>query len=174
MEANQELLAKRKQKGHLKWRDFRKVKFVRETRKELNELRQDLLSSNVALSAARDIRDDIIESAYSQNPYPEYCSDIGHGYLCTYEGVKDMFKLTKLYYKRQENGKRLTNALLEAWDFTVEIRAIPSMILALEELYAFIIEKLKKEGKSIDLRKAPMEPAPFMHDDVKTFAPTMF
>ena len=174
LEANRDLLAARKQKGHLLWRDFRKVLFVRETRKELTELRQDVNCGNVAAAAAKDVREDIVEGAYTKRPYPQYLSHLGHGYLCCYEGTKDQFRLTKLYYKKTEGGNRLANPQLDAWDFNLEIRCIPSLILALEELHSFIVEKLKKENKSLDMKKPPTEAAPFMDDDVKSLAPQLY
>lgn len=101
---------------------------------------------------------DAVQKRDKDHPIPEFISNFGHAFTVQYPGVGDCFSLNKWYFRSKEDANF---GKAEQWRVFLKLRSIPSMILALQDLYFYATDKLHREGKTPNLAENyPTNPEP--------------
>lgn len=158
-ERNKNVTARMRATGLRDFAYYRKVKFQNDLKKALEVFRRQVQLGRVWDEKLE--REQVIEKHATANPTPEFIANYGHTSIALYKGHGDTFDLGKFYYKKKENNKVLEKSKCEFYSSQFELKAIPGLIHALQEVYAFALNKLVQEGKEPDLcADYPKNPCP--------------
>jgi len=177
LEANADLVKRKDDEAKNLYYNFRKQTYQRATKQKLEELQREYSEGGYFDINAE--KENIVANEYRENPYPEFMSCIGHAFSLHYLGTENKFQIVKYFYpSASKYGRQNSNSNSDKknevrnYQFNMPLKAIPSLILSLENLMAFVKDKLILEGQKPDLLNCVPKTEPeFVDDDIKKFTP---
>ena len=149
LQKNKRILEDMRNRGNFNFQYFRKRKYQDEVKTKLEKLNADV-SQGLVFDPNLE-RTLIYEQAQNRNPTPELLWTVGHVTNLSYKGKGDEFELGKYFYRKKDGNVPLVKPKCDYFKQNFELKAIPALILALEELYSIALDRLEQEGKPRDL-----------------------